>query len=156
MSNTTNEINRVTGVIIRVSLRLIIYALIVLLLYEGVMTGYTFGYSIFAGKAVSPEPGITMSVTVEEGDSLSQVGQMLKEDGLIENEYVFIIQAYFYDYEIYPGTYSLSTAQTSREMLEEMSVPPAAETETSSGETDSEREAGSEEEIGQETEGGAQ
>ena len=41
-----------------------------------------------------------MSVTVEEGDSLSQVGQMLKDDGLIENEYVFIIQAYFYDYEI--------------------------------------------------------
>ena len=34
----------------------------------------------------------------------------------------------------YPGTYSLSTAQTSKEMLEEMSVPPAAETETSSGE----------------------
>ena len=47
MSYTNNEINRVTGVIIRVSLRLIIYALIVLLLYEGVMTGYTFGYSIF-------------------------------------------------------------------------------------------------------------
>ena len=40
MSNTTNEINKVTGTIIRVSWKLIVYAVVVLLLYEGVTRGY--------------------------------------------------------------------------------------------------------------------
>lgn len=129
MSDTTKDINRVTGAIIRVSLRLIIYALIVLLLYEGVTAGYSFGYAVFAGKAVSEAPGVTLTVVVEEDQDAGEVGRMLEEMGLIQNQYVFLVQTIFYDYEIYPGTYQLSTAMTSKEMLEEMSVLPAAETE---------------------------
>ena len=40
-----------------------------------------------------------------------------------------MIQALFYEYDIYPGTYQLNTSMTSKEMLEEMSVLPTAETE---------------------------
>ena len=39
MSRTTKEINRVTGAIIRISLRLIVYGAVLLLLYEGVSRG---------------------------------------------------------------------------------------------------------------------
>ncbi len=129
MGDTTKDINRVTGAIIRVSLRLIIYALIVLLLYEGVTAGFSFGYAVFAGKAVSEEPGVTFTVVVEEDQDAAEVGEMLEEMGLIENRYIFLVQAIFYDYEIYPGTYELSTTMTSKEMLEELSVLPVTETE---------------------------
>ena len=129
MSDTTKDINRVTGAIIRVSLRLIIYALVVLLLYEGVTPAYSFGYAVFAGTAVSEEAGITASVGVEEGQDGGEVGQMLEEMGLIQRRYIFMIQALFYEYDIYPGTYQLNTSMTSKEMLEEMSVLPTAETE---------------------------
>ena len=129
MSDTTKDINRVTGAIIRVSLRLIIYALVVLLLYEGVTAGYSFGYAVFAGTAVSEDPGITASVAVEEGQDAGEGGQMLEEMGLIQSRYIFMIQALFYEYDIYPGTYQLNTSMTSKEMLEEMSVLPTAETE---------------------------
>ena len=100
MSDTTKDINRVTGAIIRVSLRLIIYALVVLLLYEGVTAGYSFGYAVFAGTAVSEEPGITASVAVEEGQDAGEVGQMLEEMGLIQSRYIFMIQAMIEDIRI--------------------------------------------------------
>ena len=54
---------------------------------------------------------------------------MLEEMGLIQSRYIFMIQALFYEYDIYPGTYQLNTSMTSKEMLEEMSVLPTAETE---------------------------
>lgn len=129
MSDTTKDINRVTGAIIRVSLRLIIYALVVLLLFEGTTAGFSFGYAVFAGRAVSQEPGITATVMVTEDQSTGEVGRMLEDMGLIESQYVFLVQAIFYEYEIYPGTYQLNTSMTSKEMLEEMSIPPAADTE---------------------------
>lgn len=129
MSDTTKDINRVTGAIIRVSLRMIIYALVVLLLFEGATAGFSFGYAVFAGRAVSQEPGITATVMVTEDQSTGEVGRMLEDMGLIESQYVFLVQAIFYEYEIYPGTYQLNTSMTSKEMLEEMSIPPAADTE---------------------------
>lgn len=124
MSDTTNDINRVTGIIIKVSLKLIIAALLVLALYEGMTAGFAFGYEIFADIAVSGEPGTTIEVEVEEDESSRQIGKKLKDKGLIHNEYAFWIQAVFYDYTIYPGNYELSTAMTSREILDELSVKP--------------------------------
>ncbi len=47
MSDTANDINRVTTAIIKVSIRLIIYALVILILYEGITAGYQFGYEVF-------------------------------------------------------------------------------------------------------------
>ncbi len=124
MSSTTKDINRVTGAIIRVSLRLIIYALIILILYEGVTVGYEFGHEIFASTAVAPEPGTDKTVVVEEDRSALQVGRLLEEEGLIRNAYAFWIQSMFYEYDIYPGAYVLNTSMTSRDMLELMSIKP--------------------------------
>ena len=52
MSNATREINRITTAIIRISMKLIVYALIILLLYEAVIKGYAFGHQIFYAEAV--------------------------------------------------------------------------------------------------------
>ena len=57
-------------------------------------------------------------MTIQEGASASQVAKTLKTYGLITNEYIFILQDKFFDYTIHPGTYTLTTAMTSRDMLE--------------------------------------
>ncbi|MEI3167381.1 MAG: hypothetical protein V8S58_05145 [Lachnospiraceae bacterium] len=49
MSNT-KEINRITTAIISISVKLIVYALIILLLYEAVTRGYAFGHEIFYAR----------------------------------------------------------------------------------------------------------
>ncbi len=122
MSETTKDINRVTGAIIGISFRLIIYAVAILLIYEGATKGYEFGHEIFYASSMEEAPGRDMEMTLEAGTSVASVGKKLEKDGLIHNRYSFIIQAMVYEYEIQPGTYTLNTSMTSREILEELST----------------------------------
>lgn len=117
MSKRTNEINRITGTIISVSVKLIIYALVALLIYQGVIKGFSFGYEVFHTQAVAAAPGVDKVVTLKN-DSSIDAANILKKNGLITNEYIFMIQAQFYDFEIHPGTYTLNTSMTSGDMLE--------------------------------------
>ena len=120
MSRTTNEINKITGAIIAISSRLIIFALVVMLLYEGVTRGYDFGHEIFYASAVEQKPGQDKNITVEKGASAARVARLLKGSGLIANEYSFIIQAEFFDYKVKPGIYTFNTSMTSKEILQMM------------------------------------
>ena len=120
MSRTTNEINKITGAIIAISSRLIVFALVVMLLYEGVTRGYDFGHEIFYASAVEQKPGQDKNITVEKGASAGRVARLLKGSGLIANEYSFIIQAEFFDYKVNPGIYTFNTSMTSKEILQMM------------------------------------
>lgn len=120
MSRTTKEINKITGAIIAISIRLIILALMVLFLFEGVTKGYEFGHEIFYASAVESEPGRDKEITVNKGTSVAQVAKLLKENGLINNEYSFFIQAEFFNYKANPGTYTFNTSMTSKEILQMM------------------------------------
>ena len=133
MSNTTKEINRVTGAIIGISGKLIFYALVVLLLYEGITKVYAFGYEIFHSTAMAEAPGIDKVVQIEDGDSLMDVAKELDSKGLIKNEYAFLIQSMFYEYgkageyEIIPGTFTLNNSMTAKEIIIELRDGPEEE-----------------------------
>ena len=114
MSRTTREINRITTTIISMSVRLLFYALVFFLLYEGITRGYSLGHEVFSPTAVAEAPGTDKEFTIRNGESLSEVAE---ESGLINNKLIFIIQAQFFDYEVYPGTYTLNTSMTSRDMM---------------------------------------
>jgi UPF0755 protein len=120
MSRTTKEINKITGAIISISGRLIIYALVVLLLYEGATIGYEFGHEIFYAQAMEKEPGRDKKVIIKEDTSVSGAAKALKQAGLISNEYSLIIQAKFFDYDVNPGEYTFNTSMTSKEILQMM------------------------------------
>ena len=115
MSNRTREINKITTTIIGISVKLMVYALIILLLYEAVARGYAFGHEIFFAEAVDEAPGQDMVVQIDSKESVSDAAQFLAHKGLIKSEFAFIFQSKFYDYDtIYPGTYTLSTSMTSK------------------------------------------
>lgn len=117
MSRTTREINRITTTIISMSVRLLFYALVFFLLYEGITRGYSLGHEVFSPTAVAEAPGTDKEFTIRNGESLSEVAEELEKSGLINNKLIFIIQAKFFDYEVYPGTYTLNTSMTSRDMM---------------------------------------
>lgn len=120
MSRTTKEINKITGAVIAISFRLIVLALVVILLYRGVTSGYEFGHEIFYASAVEAEPGHDKAVSIEEGTSAAKAAKLLKDNGMIINEYSFIIQAEFFNYKVNPGNYTLNTSMTSKEILQMM------------------------------------
>ena len=128
MSNRTREINRITTAIIRISIKLMILALIILCLYEAVMRGYAFGHEIFYAESAEPAPGRDVTFVITENESLSEAAVRLREKGLIKNEFPFLFQSRFYDYdEIYQGTYELNTSMTSRDILQKLSEKPESE-----------------------------
>lgn len=127
MSRITKEINKITGTIIGISGKLILYAVITLLLFEGITRGYAFGHDIFYATAMEEAPGTPKTVTIPKGYTTAEACEVLKAAGLIDNVLAFQIQKMFYDYEIHPGTYELNTSMTSKAILQELNVEPEAE-----------------------------
>lgn len=133
MSRTTKEINKVTGTIIGVSGKLIIYALVVLLLYEGISKGYEFGYEIFHSTPMAAAPGSDIVVEIDKGDTIKAIAGKLIQKGLIRNEYAFVVQSKLYAYgkpgkfPIKPGTFILNNSMTSRELIVTLREGPKEE-----------------------------
>lgn len=132
MAKKTKTVNQVTGTVISVTLRLLVLAVVVLVLWSGAVKGFSFGYEIFNGSAVSKTPGMKKTLVVNEGDSAKKVGGELEKQGLIKSSLIFQIQYKFFDYEITPGTYTLDPSMTSREMLQIIDAGPKEEEENGS------------------------
>lgn len=91
---------------------------------------YDFGYGIFSQEAVSLPPGKDVAVTVSEGMSGQELGQLLENKGLVKDANVFYIQFLLSKEKekLMAGSYLLNTSQTAEEMLKIM-AGEAAETE---------------------------
>ena len=125
MSSRTREINKITMAIIRISVKLMLLALLILLLYEAVIRGYAFGHAVFYAEAVEAAPGHDITVVVKDGEDVSQAADELEKKGLIKNIYAFLFQSRFYDYDkIYPGT---------QEILQKLSEKPENEEDEKTG-----------------------
>ena len=132
MSHITKDINRVTGAVIGISGKLILYAIVLLLLAEGITRGYAFGHSLFYESSVEQAPGRDITVTVPQGHKDADTIHELKIDGLIDNELAMRVQMKFYDYEIHPGTYTLNTSMSSKKMLQILNEKVEEEEDTAS------------------------
>ncbi|MBO5326400.1 MAG: endolytic transglycosylase MltG [Lachnospiraceae bacterium] len=97
---------------------------IVILIYNLGLKAYDFGYRIFAEEPVELGTGRTVSVSIVEGKSVSEIGDILEEKGLIRDAKLFYFQEMFSEYkgELKPGVYELSTGMTPYEMMEIMSA----------------------------------
>lgn len=150
MSQVTREINKVTSTIIGISGKLILYAVVILLLVEGMTRGYAFGYSIFYAQPMEEAPGTEKTVTITGDQSAADTAKLLKDLGLVSNDLAVLIQMKFYDYDIYPGTYTLSTAMTSKEILQALNEKPEEdEEEVSQTDSETKDDAGEAETLGQ-------
>lgn len=98
------------------------------------MTAFDFGYRVFTESPMEETPGTDMIVTIESGMDAKEIGELLKEKKLIRDENLFFFQLNLSAYadEIIPGTYTLNTSLTAKEMMIIMSTEP--ETEESTGE----------------------
>ncbi|MDO4518834.1 MAG: solute-binding protein [Eubacteriales bacterium] len=119
MSSTRDKLGRIGVVLASSFFRIVLYACIVVMLFWVGKTSYKFGHDIFNQKAMSPGEGQEISVVINEGTSVYQIGKILEEKGLIEDAKVFVIQEFFSNYhkELKPGTYILSTAYTPTRMM---------------------------------------
>ena len=102
--------------------------LIVLVVVYGTMRAslvvYDFGYRVFTEPAMEDKPGTAVTVTIEENMGAMDIAEYLLEKGLVRDANLFWLQYQLSAYkgEIIPGTYTLNTAQTPKEMMVVMST----------------------------------
>ena len=110
----------VAGGFFRFALYLIIAIAVI---YIG-KSAYDFGYDIFYQQPMdSEEEGRDITVVVEDGDSVYQIGKTLENRGLIRDAKVFVVQEKLSNYsgKLQTGTYILNTSMTPDEMMESLS-----------------------------------
>ena len=103
----------------KMALRIIIIALVILLLVYLGRAVFDFGLSVFSNRTMDPPPGRQVTVVVKQGDSSGDVGEMLESKGLVEGKWTFVVREKLSKYsgKIQPGTYTLNTSMPLSDML---------------------------------------
>lgn len=122
------SIKQMIGATIELIFKVVIFVFIVMFIFRTSVTAYNYGFRVFAEEPMSLGEGRTISVYVENVDSVKEIGKMLQERGLIRDANLFVIQEFLSENhgKLQPGIYDLNTTMTSQEMLAVM----AAQTET--------------------------
>jgi len=122
--------NKVVFRFVSISFSILILLVVFIGIFKASTFCYEFGYRIFTEKPVDSEPGVEIVVSISEGDSALDIGKQLEEKGLIRDAKLYVAQYYLSAYvdALLPGTYTLDTAMTAKEMMAVMSTS-AEETE---------------------------
>lgn len=129
--NGIMEANKISMKIIQISLKVIVAAILVMVLYKGTTTAYSYGYAIFNDTPLEEKPGTEVSVTIDKDTSPREIGNILESQGLVEDGFVFFIQTKLVKKgkEIKPGRYELNTSMTAEQMIQAMAAGEREETE---------------------------
>lgn len=125
MSAKKKVVKEVSSMVIHLAMAVILLTVAAMVFYIGIKKAYAFGYDLFDDQPVHEAPGTDKLFVVEEDMSRSQCMDNLEKSGLIRNKTVALIQSYFFEYDIYPGTYTLNTSMTTKEILIELNEEPS-------------------------------
>ena len=102
--------------------------LVLLIVFIGVFKAssfcYDFGYRIFTEKPIDEVHGKDVEISVSSGDTALDIGEKLEKNGLVRDAELYVAQYYLSAYvdDILPGTYTLNTGMTAKEMMVVMST----------------------------------
>ena len=123
--NAKSLIAAVCGMILKV----VAAVVIIMAIYRGALMAYDYGYRVFEEPPMSVGEGRVIGVTITEGMSAKEMGQLFLSKGLIRDEKLFIVQYYLSEFrkDLKTGDFELSTAMTVEEMMEAMTKEPVVE-----------------------------
>jgi UPF0755 protein len=104
-------------------LKIAVYIVIILLILNVCKRAISFGFQVFHQEPMAAGGGVDITVEIPVEASAGEIGDILEENGLIEDGFVFILQEYLsiYHDKIEGGVYVLNTGQTPDEMMAVMS-----------------------------------
>ena len=94
---------------------------------------FDFGYRVFTEKAMTTEENAKDKVVRITSDmGAKEIGDLLESKELIRDSNLFVVQLMLSAYkdDMKPGTYTLSTSMTAKEMMQVISAEEEEETET--------------------------
>ncbi len=111
--------------------RLLIVLVLLSAIYKLGFRAYDFGYRIFAEESMTGEPGRDIEITIPQGASVMEIGEILEVRGLIRDKRLFFVQERLSEFhgKLSPGDYTLNTSETPRDMMAIMAKDDAEEEE---------------------------
>lgn len=80
---------------------------------------FALGNKVFSNEGMAKEgKGTEVTVTIPSGATDKEVAELLLEEELIENKYIFMVQAKLYEAEYVPGDYVLNTEYGAEDIIE--------------------------------------
>ena len=132
----------IVGSVFAVALKIIIAVILIMLVYKYAIQGYEYGYRIFGEPAMTTGEGRTVTITVNEEDSVKKIAQTLETNGLVREAKLFELQEKVSEYKnmLQPGVYELNTSMTAEEMMAVMAEEPQSQESTQENPMESETE----------------
>lgn len=125
------SLKRTSENMMRVSIKISVYTLLIVCLVLLAGRGYLFGKAIFSDKGYEKSPGTDIVITISEGESKMDVAKKLEDKGVVNDKIVFYVQSILYEGKFIPGEYTLNSSLSGEDIIEVLSTP--VETETTEG-----------------------
>lgn len=124
------KLNKMIFKFVSLSFSILVMLLVVVGLVEIGSFCYDFGYRVFTETAVDEAPGVDVVVQVTSDMTEKEIGDMLKEEGLIRDGNLFYAQLKLsaHSGKLMPGIYTLNTSMLANEMMEVMATGPEENT----------------------------
>ena len=121
---STKSANKLVFRFVSISFSVLILLVIFIGVFKASAFCYDFGYRIFTEKPMESAPGRDVVVQIDTDDSAFDIGKMLEQKGLVRDSSLYVAQYYLSAYvnDLLPGTYTLNTSMTTKEMLIVMST----------------------------------
>ena len=113
------SLRKTSTMIFRITIKMVIIAAIVAVFYVVCSKTFEYGSRIFSEEAMADfGEGLDVVVTIPKDTTVSELGNILKENGLIEDAGIFEVQALLYELIITPGTYEFNTEHNVEDIVE--------------------------------------
>lgn len=113
---------RMTVSVLRVLMGLLMnflfYALVLFVIVQLAGTAYAFSYQVFGSQVMDNAPGKSITITVDEKDTMLDVAKTLEQQKIIIGSSSFYVRAILTEKEVHPGTYTVNSSQNYAEILE--------------------------------------
>lgn len=113
------KLNKVIFKFVSISFSILVTLLVIVGFIEIGRYCYDFGYRVFTETAMEETPGTDIVVQVTSDMSEYEIAKALEKDGLIRDAKLFYAQLKLsaYSGKLLPGTYTLNTSMTGKDML---------------------------------------
>ena len=103
---------------LRIAIAILLVALVLLLLFFA----FRLGRAVFSTQGMTQKKGEhrTYELEIKEGESVYAVGRELEKNGIIESSAAFYLQSRIFQAKIPVGTYTVSSADSSRTILKNL------------------------------------
>ena len=86
------DVKQLIGSVVETIIKVVVAVFLIMFVYEKALQAYDYGYRIFAEAPLTVGEGRTISIAVEQDESVKEIGEKLQQRGLIRDANLFFLQ----------------------------------------------------------------